>query len=270
MGPPAEALAAAADLVGVLCGPLGTGERSALLEAAGRLLETAPRRRPPVLADCLPLLEGHSEGQALATRLRPWVGGEAGRFFSSPGRGPEVQAVLVVGLRNLPEAWLQAATLLISSWLWQWVKDRPGEKQIIVDEAGLLAAQPALQQLMERLARRVRKYQGSLMLMTQTGADLTATHFGEVMVVNSATHLLGSQSEAGARRLQDALGLDDRDRIFLQQAARGEFLLVCGLQRIPILVKSPPLYHRWLTGDTSKLERPANPATARLPAPRPA
>lgn len=270
MGPPAEALAATVDLAGVLCGPLGTAEHSALLEVAGRLIEECPRGRPPVLGDCLSRLEADSEGRALAARLRPWVVGEAGRLFSSPGRGPEVDGVLAVGVRNLPEAWIQAATLLVSSWLWQWVKDHPGEKQIVVDEAGLLAGSPALQQLMERLARRVRKYQGSLMLITQTGADLTATHFGEVMLVNSATHLLGSQSEAGARRLQEALGLDDRDRLFLQRAARGEFLLVRGLQRIPLSVKSPPAYHRWLAGATSQSERVGALGSGRVPAQRPA
>ncbi len=252
MGPSVEALAATADLVGLLCGPLATAERSALLEVAGALIEEIPKRRLPVLADCLPLLQAHPNGRDLATRLRPWVSGESGQFFSSPGRGPEVRGVLALGIRGLPEPWIRPATLLISSWLWQWVKDHPGEKQVIVDEAGLLADSPALQQLMERLARRVRKYQGSLMLLTQTGADLTATRFGEVMVVNSATQLLGSQSEAGARRLQDSLALDEPDRLFLQQAARGEFLLVCGLQRIPLTVAAPPIYHSWLTRATSQ------------------
>ncbi|MHB1501065.1 MAG: VirB4 family type IV secretion system protein [Candidatus Dormibacteria bacterium] len=251
LGSATEALAAAVDLVSVLCGPLEAAERSVLMEAVGGLIGNGCPDRPPVLGDCVPLLEKHEAGRSLASRLHPWVTGDAGQLFSRPGRGPAVAGVLAIGMRSLPEPWIRAAALLVSSWLWHWVKSHPGPKQIIVDEAGLLAEHPALQLLMERLARRVRKYQGSLMLLTQTGADLTETHFGEVMAVNSATQLLGIQSESGARRLQRSLALDDHDRLFIQRAGRGSFLLVCGKRRVPVTVAAPPLYHRWLTGGPS-------------------
>ncbi len=248
LGSATEALAAAVDLVGVLCGPLEVAERSVLMEAVGGLIGDGCPDRPPVLGDCVTLLEKQEAGRPLASRLRPWVTGDAGQLFSRPGQGPAVAGALVIGMRSLPESWIRAATLLVSAWLWHWVKSHPGPKQIIVDEAGLLAEHPALQLLMERLARRVRKYRGALMLLTQTGADLTGTHFGEVMAVNSATQLLGIQSESGARRLQQSLALDDQDRLFIQQAGRGSFLLVCGKRRVPVTVAAPPLYHRWLTG----------------------
>ncbi len=247
MGPAVETVPATVELVSILCGPLSNSERAALLETVGELIAQPPVGRAPVLGDCLPRLQARLDGEALAARLQPWVSGEPQQLFSTPGRGPAVSSVLVLGTRNVPESWTPAVTLLISSWLWHWVREHPGEKQLIVDEAGMLADSPALHQLMERLARRVRKYQGSLILLTQTGADLTATHFGEVVAVNSATQLLGSQAEIGARRLQGSLGLEEADRRFLQQAGRGDFLLVCGWQRIPLRVTAPAPYHRWLT-----------------------
>ncbi len=246
LGSTAEASALALDLVDVLTGPLSVQERSAALRAATHVIDSSEPQRPGVLGDCLSALRQEEGGRNLAERLSPWVQGEAGLLFSSPGRGPSVRAVCVIGMRDLPEGWLGAATLLVSAWVWYWLKATSGAKQIIVDEAGLLADVPALRRLMARLARRARKYQGSLMLLTQTGSDLTQSAFGEVVAVNAATVLLGSQHEVGARRLQQAFGLDERDRLWLQQAGRGDFLMVSGTRRTPLCVEAPPEYQAWL------------------------
>ena len=158
-----------------------------------------------------------------------------------------------LGLRDLPPAWVPAATLLVSRWLWDWARTDPSPKQLIVDEAGLLADNPALQLLITHLARRIRKYRGSLMLLTQAAGDLIGGAAGEVVAVNCATVMLGGQGPTGADRLQRAFALDDGQRDWLQQAGRGCFLLVSGSRRSPIEVRAPGLYHRLLAsrGGTS-------------------
>ena len=248
LGDPGDIPLAVVELVGLLCGPLSTAESGCLLGTLGRLLE-APSPSL-VLGDCLGPLGATPEGQALANRLRPWVQGSPGRLFSRPGRGPRVRSALGIGIRDLPPSWVPGATLLVSRWLWAWAKSEPGLKQVIVDEAGLLAENPALQMLINHLARRIRKYQGSLMLLTQAAGDL-ASGAGEVAAVNSATMLLGGQVAAGALRLQEAFGLDDDQREWLQQAGRGHFLLVSGTRRCPLQIEAPPLHHAWLTGQTT-------------------
>jgi len=252
LGSTAEALALAVDLIDVLTGPLSQQERSAALRAATHVIESSGPHRAGVLGDCLARLEQEEVGRDLAGRLAPWVTGEAGLLFSSPGRGPSVRTSCVIGLRDLPESWLAGATLLVSAWLNYWLKAAPGVKQIIVDEAGLLSDVAALRSLMARLARRARKYQGSLMLLTQTGSDLTGSSFGEVVAVNAATVLLGAQQELGARRLQQAFGLDDSDRMWLQQAGRGDFLMVSDTTRTPVRVEAPQRYRAWLGAGRSQ------------------
>lgn len=247
LGDPGDVPLAAMELVGLLCGPLSTAESGCLLGTLDRLLETPSPSL--VLGDCLQPLQATSEGRALADRLRPWVQGSPGGLFSRPGRGPRVRSALGIGIRDLPPSWVPGATLLVSRWLWAWAKSEPGVKQVIVDEAGLLADNPALQTLISQLARRIRKYRGSLMLLTQAAGDL-AGGAGEVAAVNSATMMLGGQVAAGALRLQEAFDLDDHQREWLQQAGRGHFLLVSGTRRCPLLVEAPALHHAWLTGQT--------------------
>jgi len=248
MGSHQESAMGAAELVGLLGGPLDGEERAAFLDAVSQSRRLRPEPHP-VLGDCLAILSRDGSGQALSRRLTPWVTGRPGRLFNRNGRGPEVRSVVCIGVRDLPSGWVPAATLLISAWLWEWVRNHRGPKLVMVDEAGLLADNVPLRQLMAHLSRRIRKYQGALLLMTQTGADLTRTEFGEVVAVNSATMLLGAQSQAGARRLQEAVSFDDHHRLWLQQAGRGSFLLVCGHRRLPVVVDAPTLYRKWLTSE---------------------
>ena len=250
MAEPGEAPSAVAELVTLLCGQLSPAEAGELSGAVRWALNQASSGTA-VLSDCLPRLQQSAAGEAVANRLLPWLDGAPGALFNSPGRGPAVEIAAAVGLRELPAAWVPAATLLVSHWLWSWVRTQPGRKQAIVDEAGLLTDNAPLQRLMAQLARRVRKYQGSLVLLTQSAGDLLGSAPGEVMAVNSATMLLGSQHPAAALRLQRGFDLDDGQRRWLEQATRGQFLLLLGKRRTPVLIQAPTRYHRLLSTEGS-------------------
>ncbi len=237
-GPPEEGELAARELVELLAGPLSPPESGAFLEAcaAARAVDGGPA---PVLGDLLAAMAGDPHGRGLAARLRPWVEGQAGLLFSRPGRGPEVARALGVGLRDLPEGWRAGAAFLVSHWLWAWAQREPSPKQLIIDEAGLLAAQPRLAELMGQMARRLRKYQGSLLLLTQAPRDLEVEGFGELVTGNSATLLVGSATGPGVHRLKSGFHLSDEDCEWLQRCARGEFLMLVGASRARVRVEAP-------------------------------
>ncbi len=247
MAEPHEAPAASVELVSLLCGPLENAEAACLGEAVASVLERSGASAKPRLADCLTALRETEVGRHLARRIEPWTRGPAGSLFNQAGSGPRVESVVTVGMRELPEPWVPAALLLLSQWIWSWIRRQPGPKQAIVDEAGQLAEHPPLMSLMARLARRVRKYEGSLVLLTQSAGDLLASEAGELMAVNSATLLLGSQHPAASLRLQRAFDLDEAQRRWLERAGRGEFLLVSGGRRSPVRIEAPDLYHDLLT-----------------------
>ncbi len=235
---PEEGELAARELVELLAGPLSPPESGAFLEACAAA-RPGDGSRAPVLADLLGTLAADPHGRSLAARLRPWVEGQAGLLFSAPGRGPEVARALGVGLRDLPEGWRAGASFLVSHWLWAWAQRHPGPKQVIIDEAGLLAVQPRLAELMGQMARRLRKYSGSLLLLTQTPRDLEVEGFGELVAGNSATLLVGSASGPGVQRLKSGFHLGDEDCEWLQRCARGEFLMLAGASRARVRVEAP-------------------------------
>ncbi|HVB14414.1 MAG TPA: DUF87 domain-containing protein [Candidatus Dormibacteraeota bacterium] len=250
MAEPGEAPSAVVELVSLLCGPLSPAESGHVADAVRWTLNQA-ESNSALLSDCLPRLRQTEVGEAVAYRLVPWLDGSPGALFNCPGRGPSVATATAVGLRQLPAAWVPAATLLVSHWLWSWIRTQEGLKQAIVDEAGLLADNAPLQRLMAHLARRVRKYQGSLVLLTQSAGDLLGSAPGEVMAVNSATMLLGGQHPAAAIRLQQGFVLDDSQRQWLERARRGQFLLLLGRRRSPIQIEAPRGYHLLLSTEES-------------------
>jgi hypothetical protein len=235
---PGEGELAARELVELLTGTLSPPEAGAFLDAcaAARRGSGGPA---PVLAELLPAMAGDPHGRSLAARLRPWVEGQGGRLFSRPGRGPEVTRALGVGLRDLPERWRAGAALLVSQWLWAWAQRDPQPKQVIIDEAGLLAAQPQLAELMGQMARRLRKYSGSLLLLTQSPRDLAIEGFGELVAGNSATLLVGSTTGPGVQRLKTGFHLTDEDCEWLQRCRRGEFLMLAGATQARVRVEAP-------------------------------
>ena len=246
MAEPGEAPSAVAELISLLCGQLSPAEIGQVSDAVRWTLAEAGSGTA-MLSDCLPRLRQSEIGEVVAHRLLPWLDGTPGALFNSPGRGPAVETATAVGLRELPAAWIPAATLVVSHWLWSWIRSQEGRKQAIVDEAGLLADNAPLQRLMAQLARRIRKYQGSLVLLTQSAGDLLGSAPGEVMAVNSATMLLGSQHPAAAVRLQQGFLLDDAQRQWLERAGRGQFLLLLGPRRSPIQIETAAQYHRLLS-----------------------
>lgn len=245
---PDEAPTAVAELVSLLCGHLSAAETGHVVDAVRWALRMAGAGTA-VISDCLPRLRQTEIGEAVANRLLPWLDGTPGALFNSPGKGASNSIATAVGLRELPAAWVPAATLLVSHWLWAWIRSSRGPKQAIVDEAGLLADNAPLQRLMSHLARRIRKYHGSLVLLTQSAGDLLGSAPGEVMAVNSATMLLGSQHPAAAIRLQHGFLLDDNHREWLERAGRGQFLLLLGLRRSPIQIEAPAAYHELLSNE---------------------
>lgn len=245
-GTPGEAALAALELVRLLCGDPTPEEAGALLEAC-RLELHRGGPPPATLGNCLPVLAVTAPG--LAGRLRPWLEDRAGRLFNGDGAEPQVGTVLGFGLRDLPSSWRPGAAYLVSEWLWSWARRDPGAKLLIVDEAGLLSTSPSLRRLLTEMARRIRKYRGSLIALTQAAVDLEDPEGGEVVAVNSATVLVGSQPAQGADRLAGKLALDGYHREWLRGAGRGEFLMVSGPRRVPLLVRADDSQRRWLSGE---------------------
>jgi hypothetical protein len=135
---------------------------------------------------------------------------------------------------------------------------------LVVDELGLLFEDPTIRRFVVSLARRIRKYDGSLVFATQNPGDLLASDQGAVVATNPAILFLGVQRPGEAAKLQRAFHLSRHQRGFLETARRGDFLLAAGADRLAVEIQAPP----WQE-ETMRLARNAGvgPAPPRAGAP---
>ncbi len=242
LGEPEDGTAAAVDCVAAMCGGLSDLER-ARVEAAADAVQAGGRTPPPTLGDVHRVLLDRWPGDRLTVLLERWVSGRAGRCFSRAAPWPPTGPITGVSLAECPPEWVAPATVLLAAWLWAVVRRDPRPRHVVLDEAGLLLEHQVLRRLLVQLARRIRKHQGSLVFVTQNVGDLFGSVVGEVLAGNAATLLLGSQHGHDAARLQSALSLTDAQRAAIEECRRGEFLVVSGDERTPVVVQAPPLHH---------------------------
>jgi hypothetical protein len=224
------------DLLGTMCGALTEDERVELDLVLRDLLVKTGR----TLSDLRGRLLDTGAAPRVARSLRRWTEGPMGELFARPTNVALDADFVVFNLRDLKEEILPVAYFLIAQWIWARVRSQPRRRRLLFDEVGLVFEYPLVRRFLVRLARRVRKYQGSLCLVTQNAGDLLASDQGLVLATNPATLFLGAQRQAEAQRLQRAFGLTDSQLDFLSTARRGDFLLLAGDRRHRVRVEANP------------------------------
>src|SRR5437870_11125822 len=236
------ATADAVDLCGTVCGGLDEPER-ALVETAVR--SAYREEAQPVLGDVARRLPDTTRVAAILGR---WVQGSLGQMFSSPTNIDLEAPIVAFGMRELRDEMVAPVHFLLAEALWTRIKRKERRRMLVVDELGLLFEDPTIRRFVVSLARRIRKYHGSLIFATQNPGDLLSSESGSVVATNPAIAFFGAQRPGEAAKLQRTFHLGQRQRSFLESARRGEFLLSAGVDRLSIEVKAPPwqedLIHR--------------------------
>ena len=228
------AAADAVDLCATICGGLDESER-ALLEGAVRA--AYGELDQPVLRDVADHL---SKGSRIATILQRWVHGSLGQMFSSPTNVDLEAPIVTFGMRELREEMVAPVHFLLAEALWTRIKRKDHRRMLVIDELGLLFEDQTIRRFVVSLARRIRKYDGSLVFATQNPGDLLSSEQGTVVATNPAVVFFGAQRPGEAAKLQETFHLSARQRTFLETAHRGDFLLAAGAERLAIQVQAPP------------------------------
>jgi uncharacterized protein DUF87 len=228
------AAADAVDLCSTICGGLDESER-ALLESAVRAAYRDLDQ--PVLRDVADRLP---DGSRATTILRRWVGGSLGQMFSSPTNVDLEAPIVTFGMRELREEMVAPVHFLLAEALWTRIKRKNHRRMLFIDELGLLFEDPTIRRFVVNLARRIRKYDGSLVFATQNPGDLLSSEQGKVVATNPALVFFGAQRPGEAARLQETFHLSPRQRTFLEAGKRGDFLLAAGAERLAVQVQAPP------------------------------
>ena len=234
--PSTEAVADTVDLLDVICGRLDEVEKAAAEEA---IRHAYLEIENPVLADVAVRL---GPGR-VAKILQRWSTGALGRMFSEPTNIDLDAPVVVFGMREMREELVAPVHFLLAEALWRRIRSRARRTLLVVDELGLLFDDPTIRRFVVRLARRIRKYDGSLVFATQNPGDLLSSDAGTVVATNPAIVFFGSQRPNEAAKLARAFDLSDSQRQFLEAGRRGEFLLCAGHDRLPLTVRAPAGHH---------------------------
>jgi type IV secretory pathway VirB4 component len=226
------AAADAVDLVAVLAGGLDEAERAGVERAV----------RAAYLDDPEPVL-GHVARRLPSGRTRTvlerWVEGSLGAMFSQPTNVDLDANFVVFGMREMRDELIAPVHFLLAEALWSRIKGRGRRRLLLIDELGLLFEDPILRRFVVALARRIRKYDGSLVFATQNPGDLLASEAGAVVATNPSIHFFGAARPGEAGRLQQAFQLSPAQRSLVETARRGEFLLAAGSERLPLRVMAP-------------------------------
>ena len=188
----------------------------------------------------------------LTALLRSAGEGMLSSLWAGPSTAPSTQnADFVVldihDLQDMPDRIKRAQFVNVLGWITDAVlKTRRDEKKIlIVDEAWMLIdpRNPQTLQFMKSSSKRVRKYDGSFMVVTQNVADFLAPAIageGEQVLTNAAYTLLLRQGGKDLQSLTTLFTLSDAEQDMLSNARVGEGLLIAGNDRAWITVDTAP------------------------------
>jgi hypothetical protein len=115
--------------------------------------------------------KGGTGRTTLATEVAALLAGDLGRLFSAPTNVDLRADVVGFNLRDLSEELVPPSCLLLANWLWTALRRDRRPRHLLIDEVGLLLEHEPIRRFLIRLARRIRKYGGSLILVSQNPGD---------------------------------------------------------------------------------------------------
>ncbi len=243
-------------------------EESAALDAAvSRLYDRGPEI--PVFSDLLAEVSRGPATERLEALLEPFRSGSLRRVNGPTSVNVDTN-VVSVDFRGIPEDHLPFHLAYVLDWAYGRLRDRPGPKLLVIDEAHLLVRHGATAEFLDRIVRHVRHFQGGVVVLSQHPDDFLLHASGRSLLGNlRATFLL--RLTHVAPDVQVFFGLTDAEVEWIprarlpREAGYSEGLLRLGDLHLPIaLVASTPEYEflvRVLASDpTSNGPHPAPPA----------
>ncbi len=127
------------------------------------------------------------------------------------------------------------AQQILLSWIWEkFVKKnsedrtKASQKRVIVDEAWMLLPYPEAVDFLNKMARRARKRNVSLAIISQRFQDFYEKPEAQAVLTSSDTKLFLAQDKSEIQYLKEVFKLSDGEASFLVTCQRGQGLLKVG------------------------------------------
>lgn len=127
------------------------------------------------------------------------------------------------------------AQQILLSWIWEkFVKKnsedrkRAKQKRVLVDEAWMLLPYPEAVDFLNKMARRARKRNVSLAIISQRFQDFYEKPEAQAVLTSSDTKLFLAQDKSEIQYLKEVFKLSEGEASFLITCSKGEGLLKVG------------------------------------------
>ena len=136
------------------------------------------------------------------------------------------------------------AQQILLSWIWEKYvkknsedKSRARSKRVLVDEAWMLLAYPEAVDFLNTMARRARKRNVSLTVVSQKFQDFYENKSVQAVLTSAETKLFLAQDKSEIEYLQEVFKLSEGEANFLVTCTRGEGLIKIGYSSAVIAIR---------------------------------
>ena len=238
------------EIIEVMVEGLGPLEKTSLDKALIAIYEANPRPRLEDLYHKLNDLGAHD----LGNRLERFLFGSLAGVFNRGGNLNLAQAPLIVfDIKDMPANLHRLMMLVIASFVWAQVKQKPIKRLLIIDEAWLLLAKQQSAEFMTSLVRRARKYYLGVSLISQQASDFLDHDQGRVIAAQSSLRILMRQDSTTIKAVAQQFGLSQRERQFLLTCERGQALILADKHHVSLQVVASEAEHPLITTDPAEV-----------------
>ena len=141
-------------------------------------------------------------------------------------------------ISNLEERFARPlAQQILLSWIWEKYvkknsedKTKAGKKRVLVDEAWMLLPYPEAVDFLNKMARRARKRNVSLAVVSQRFQDFYEKSEVQAVLTSSDTKLFLAQDKSEIQYIKEVFKLSEGEAAFLTTCSRGQGLFKVGDQ----------------------------------------
>ncbi len=153
------------------------------------------------------------------------------------------------------------AQQILLSWIWEKYvkknsedKSKAKSKRVLVDEAWMLLAYPEAVDFLNTMARRARKRNVSLTVVSQKFQDFYENKSVQAVLTSAETKLFLAQDKSEIDYLKEVFKLSEGEANFLLTCTRGEGLLKIGYESAVIAIKPTQREFEFVETNLNKLK----------------
>ena len=157
------------------------------------------------------------------------------------------------------------AQQILLSWIWEKYvkknsedKSKAGKKRVLVDEAWMLLPYPEAVDFLNKMARRARKRNVSLAVVSQRFQDFYEKSEVQAVLTSSDTKLFLAQDKSEIQYIKEVFKLSEGEAGFLTTCARGQGLFKVGEQTAIMEIRPTKKEFEFIETNVNKLKERTN------------